>query len=208
VIAAWAVSIDDVYVYLRDEYAACHTLLTREIAALEADPPCPLPRMHLRRGAGAYICGEKSAIIESIEQARIPRLPAVRRAGRIVRPSTLSTTWRRFTGRELLKRRAVVRRPGPSRPQRLRSFSVSGRREPRRPSCAGRHHGARAIDEFAAAAGHELYGYLPGGASGGIYRPRSTMSRSISTRQPHGAFIGSAAVIVRRSTIARDAALN
>jgi len=66
-VAAWAVGIDDVYVYLRDEYAACRVILTREIAALEADPPCPLPRLHLRRGAGAYICGEESAMIESIE---------------------------------------------------------------------------------------------------------------------------------------------
>jgi len=74
-IAAWAVGIDDVYVYLRDEYVACRAILTREIAALLAVPPCPLPRIHLRRGAGAYICGEESAMIESIEGKRgMPRL--------------------------------------------------------------------------------------------------------------------------------------
>ncbi|MDH5245451.1 MAG: NAD(P)H-dependent oxidoreductase subunit E, partial [Betaproteobacteria bacterium] len=69
-IAAWAVGVDDVYVYLRDEYAACRAILTRELAALVAAPPCPLPRIHLRRGAGSYICGEESAMIESIEGKR------------------------------------------------------------------------------------------------------------------------------------------
>src|SRR5580693_8356573 len=64
-IAAWAVGIDEIYVYLRDEYAACRAILTRELDALWRDPPGPLPRIHLRRGAGAYICGEESAMIES-----------------------------------------------------------------------------------------------------------------------------------------------
>jgi formate dehydrogenase len=65
-IAAWAVGIDEIYLYLRDEYAACRAILSAELAALESDPPCPLPHIHLRRGAGAYICGEESAMIESI----------------------------------------------------------------------------------------------------------------------------------------------
>ena len=74
-IAAWAVGIADIYVYLRDEYAACRTILAREIEALQGDPPAPLPRIQLRRGAGAYICGEESAMIESIEGKRgMPRL--------------------------------------------------------------------------------------------------------------------------------------
>ena len=89
-IAAWAVGVDDVYIYLRDEYAACRAILTREIAVLEADPPCPLPRFHLRRGAGAYICGEESAMIESIEGKRgMPRLrpPYVAQVGLFGRPT-------------------------------------------------------------------------------------------------------------------------
>jgi NADH:ubiquinone oxidoreductase subunit E len=64
-IAAWAVGADDIFIYLRDEYAACRAILEREIAALAADPPCALPRIHLRRGAGAYICGEETSLIES-----------------------------------------------------------------------------------------------------------------------------------------------
>ncbi|MGH8247176.1 MAG: NAD(P)H-dependent oxidoreductase subunit E, partial [Gammaproteobacteria bacterium] len=66
-IAAWATGAEAVYIYLRDEYAACREILRNEIAALQADPPCPIPPLHLRRGAGAYICGEESAMIESIE---------------------------------------------------------------------------------------------------------------------------------------------
>src|SRR5690606_3688290 len=69
-VAAWVVEAEDVYIYLRDEYTACYEILKRELAALEADPPCPLPRLHLRRGAGAYICGEETALIESLEGKR------------------------------------------------------------------------------------------------------------------------------------------
>ena len=74
-IAAWAVGIAEIYIYLRDEYHGCRAILEQEIAALQANPPCPLPPIHLRRGAGAYICGEESAMIESIEGKRgEPRL--------------------------------------------------------------------------------------------------------------------------------------
>src|SRR5437667_6270304 len=89
-IAAWAGGIDNIYVYLRDEYSACRALLARELAALAADPPCPLPRIELRRGAGAYICGEESAMIESIEGKRgMPRLrpPYVAQVGLFGRPT-------------------------------------------------------------------------------------------------------------------------
>ncbi|MGH8703212.1 MAG: NAD(P)H-dependent oxidoreductase subunit E, partial [Burkholderiales bacterium] len=75
IIAAWTVQIAEVYIYLRDEYAGCREILERELRALQADPPCPLPPIHLRRGAGAYICGEDSAMIESSEGKRgVPRL--------------------------------------------------------------------------------------------------------------------------------------
>src|SRR5438128_1188030 len=89
-IAAWAVGIDAIYIYLRDEYAGCREILTRELAALAATPPCPLPTIELRRGAGAYICGEESAMIESLEGKRgMPRLrpPYVAQVGLFGRPT-------------------------------------------------------------------------------------------------------------------------
>jgi len=89
-IAAWAVGIDAIYVYLRDEYAGCREILARELSTLTADPPCPLPTIELRRGAGAYICGEESAMIESIEGKRgMPRLrpPYVAQVGLFGRPT-------------------------------------------------------------------------------------------------------------------------
>jgi formate dehydrogenase len=107
-IAAWAVGIDDVYLYLRDEYAGCRAILEREIAALEADPPCPLPRLDLRRGAGAYICGEESAMIESIEgNAGMPRLrpPYVAQVG-LFGGRRSSTTWKRCTGSATFSKKA------------------------------------------------------------------------------------------------------
>ena len=89
-IAAWAVGIAEIYIYLRDEYHGCRAILEREIAALQANPPCPIPPIHLRRGAGAYICGEESAMIESIEGKRgEPRLrpPYVAQVGLFGRPT-------------------------------------------------------------------------------------------------------------------------
>src|SRR6267142_2761022 len=89
-IAAWAVDIAEIYIYLRDEYHGCRAILEKEIAALQADPPCKLPPIHLRRGAGAYICGEESAMIESIEGKRgMPRLrpPYVAQVGLFGRPT-------------------------------------------------------------------------------------------------------------------------
>src|SRR5256712_7599168 len=89
-IAAWAVDIAEIYMYLRDEYHGCRAILEKEIAALQANPPCKLPPIHLRRGAGAYICGEESAMIESIEGKRgMPRLrpPYVAQVGLFSRPT-------------------------------------------------------------------------------------------------------------------------
>jgi len=74
-VAAWCAGVGEIYIYLRDEYAGCRAVLERELARLKKDPPCALPPIHLRRGAGAYICGEESAMIESIEGKRgMPRL--------------------------------------------------------------------------------------------------------------------------------------
>ena len=148
-IAAWAVGIDDIYVYLRDEYAACRAILAREIAALEADPPCsvaahpPAPRrgrLHLRRRVGDDRVDRRQA-------RHAAAASAVRRAGRALRPADA----RAQHGDALLgarhprEGRAVVRRPRPARPQGAALvLGVGPRREARRASRARRHHRARA----------------------------------------------------------------
>jgi len=216
-IAAWAVEIADVYIYLRDEYAGCRAILTREIAALEADPPCPLPRIHLRRGAGAYICGEESAMIESIEGKRgMPRLrpPYVAQVGLFGRPTLEHNMETLFWIRDILEKGAeAFAAHGRRERHGLRSFSVSGRVAKPGVHVAPAGITARElIDEFAGGMlpGHDFYAYLPGGASGGIL-PASLgdVPLDFDTLQPHGCFIGSAAVIVlSRHDRARDAALN
>ncbi len=216
-IAAWAVGAEDVYVYLRDEYAACRALLTRELAALAADPPCALPRVHLRRGAGAYICGEESAMIESIEGKRgMPRLrpPYVAQVGLFGRPTLEHNMETLYWVRDVLEKGAAwFAAQGRHGRKGLRSFSVSGRvRKP------GVHVAPAGITLRELVAehcggmpdGHELYAYLPGGASGGIL-PASLadVPLDFDTLQPHGCFIGSAAIIVlSQHDRARDAALN
>ena len=216
-IAAWAVGIDVIYVYLRDEYAACRELLTREIAALAADPPCKLPAIELRRGAGAYICGEESAMIESIEGKRgMPRLrpPYVAQVGLFGRPTLEHNMETLYWIRDILERGAEwFAGQGRHGRKGLRSFSVSGR--VLRPGVHLAPAGITVrelIDEYCGGMlpGHEFYGYLPGGASGGIL-PASLgdVPLDFDTLQPHGCFIGSAAVIVlSQHDRARDAALN
>ena len=216
-IAAWAVEIADVYIYLRDEYAACRTILTREIAALEADPPCPLPRIHLRRGAGAYICGEESAMIESIEGKRgMPRLrpPYVAQVGLFGRPTLEHNMETLFWIRDILEKGGgAFAAHGRHGRKGLRSFSVSGRVAKPGVHVAPAGITVRElIDEYAGGMlpGHDFYAYLPGGASGGIL-PASLgdVPLDFDTLQPHGCFIGSAAVIVlSQHDRARDAALN
>jgi formate dehydrogenase beta subunit len=216
-IAAWAVGIDDIYVYLRDEYAACRAVLTRELDALRADPPRPLPRIHLRRGAGAYICGEESAMIESIEGKRgMPRLrpPYVAQVGLFGRPTLEHNMETLYWVRDILEKGAEwFAGHGRNGRKGLRSFSVSGRVAKPGVHLAPAGITVRElIDEFCGGMlpGHELYGYLPGGASGGIL-PASldNVPLDFDTLQPHGCFIGSAAVIIlSQHDRARDAALN
>ena len=216
-IAAWAVSIEDIYVYLRDEYHACRALLEREIAALQANPPAALPRIHLRRGAGAYICGEESAMIESIEGKRgMPRLrpPYVAQVGLFGRPTLEHNMETLFWVRDLLEQGAGwFTRHGRHGRKGLRSFSVSGR--VRKPGVHLADAGITVqelIDEYCGGMleGHKFYAYLPGGASGGIL-PASMgdIPLDFDTLQPHGCFIGSAAVIILSDQDrARDAAVN
>ena len=216
-IAAWAVGIDSVYIYLRDEYAACRALLEREIAALRRDPPCALPAIELRRGAGAYICGEESAMIESIEGKRgMPRLrpPYVAQVGLFGRPTLEHNMETLHWVREILEKGgAWFAGHGRHGRKGLRSFSVSGRVKKPGVHLAPAGITARElIDEYCGGMqdGHAFYGYLPGGASGGIL-PASLgdVPLDFDTLQPHGCFIGSAAVIVlSQHDRARDAALN
>src|SRR5579862_6240554 len=216
-IAAWVVGIEDIYVYLRDEYHACREMLEREIAALKADPPAPLPRIHLRRGAGAYICGEESAMIESIEGKRgMPRLrpPYVAQVGLFGRPTLEQNIETLFWIRDIVERGTEwFTNEGRHGRKGLRSFSVSGR--VKKPGVHVAPAGITVkelIAEYCGGMldGHELYAYLPGGASGGIL-PASMgdIPLDFDTLQPYGCFIGSAAVIIlSQHDKARDAAEN
>ncbi|HUP98355.1 MAG TPA: NAD(P)H-dependent oxidoreductase subunit E, partial [Usitatibacter sp.] len=216
-IAAWAVGIDDIFVYLRDEYHACRVMLERELAALQAAPPAKMPRIHLRRGAGAYICGEESAMIESIEGKRgMPRLrpPYVAQVGLFGRPTLEHNMETLLWVRDLLEQGPEwFTRHGRNGRKGLRSFSVSGRvRKPGVHLAPAGITVRELIDEFCGGMlqGHQLYAYLPGGASGGIL-PASmdNIPLDFDTLQPYGCFIGSAAVIVlSQHDRARDAAVN
>jgi formate dehydrogenase len=203
-VAAWTAGIAEVYIYLRDEYAGCRAILEKEIAALKADPPCALPPIHLRRGAGAYICGEESAMIESIEGRRgMPRLrpPYVAQAGLFDRPTLEHNMETLYWVREILEKGAAWF-AGHGRHDRkgLRSYSVSGRIN--KPGVHLAPAGITVnelIAEYCGGMldGHAFYAYLPGGASGGIL-PASMgdIPLDFDTLQPYGCFIGSAAVMI------------
>jgi NADH:ubiquinone oxidoreductase subunit F (NADH-binding)/NADH:ubiquinone oxidoreductase subunit E len=206
-IAAWAVGISGIYIYLRDEYHGCRALLEAELAKLQDNPPVPLPKIELRRGAGAYICGEESAMIESIEGKRgMPRLrpPYVAQVGLFGRPTLEHNFETLYWVRELLERGAPwFASQGRNGRKGLRSFSVSGRvKNPGVKLAPAGITVRQLIDEFCGGMqpGHTFYGYLPGGASGGIL-PASLgdVPLDFDTLQPYGCFIGSAAVIVLSS---------
>jgi len=203
-VAAWASGCAEIYIYLRDEYAGCRAILEKELAALRADPPCALPPLHLRRGAGAYICGEESAMIESIEGKRgIPRLrpPYVAQVGLFGRPTLEHNMETCYWVRDIVDHGAEwFAGHGRHGRKGLRSFSVSGR--VKKPGVHLAPAGITAqelIDEYCGGMldGHRFYGYLPGGASGGIL-PASMgdIPLDFDTLNPYGCFIGSAAVIV------------
>ena len=216
-IAAQVVGVDAVYIYLRDEYHEARHLLTRELAALQADPPCPLPRIELRRGAGAYICGEESAMIESIEGKRgEPRLrpPYIAEVGLFGRPTLEHNFETLYWVRELVEQGAeAFAAQGRHGRKGWRRYSVSGRvRQPGVKLAPAGITLRELVDEYCGgmAEGHTLYAYLPGGASGGILPAHlADVPLDFDTLQPYGCFIGSAAVVVLgQQDRARDAALN
>ena len=216
-IAAQVVGCEAVYIYLRDEYHEARQLLQRELAALQAQPPCALPRIELRRGAGAYICGEESAMIESIEGKRgEPRLrpPYIAEVGLFGRPTLEHNFETLYWVRELLEQGAdSFAAQGRHGRHGLRRFSVSGRvKQPGVKLAPAGITLRELVDEYCGgmAEGHTLYAYLPGGASGGILPARlADLPLDFDTLQPYGCFIGSAAVVVlSEHDKARDAALN
>jgi formate dehydrogenase beta subunit len=204
IVAAWAVGIAEVYVYLRDEYHGCRAILEKEIAALQADPPCPIPPIHLRRGAGAYICGEESAMIESIEGKRgEPRLrpPYVATVGLFGRPTLEHNMETLHWVREILEKGpAWFAGHGRNGRKGLRSFSVSGRvKKPGVHLAPAGITVKQLIEEYCGGMlnGHEFYGYLPGGASGGILpAAMGDIPLDFDTLNQYGCFIGSAAIVI------------
>ena len=216
-IACWAVEADETYIYLRDEYPGVRELLLREIARVEAAGFGAIATIHLRRGAGAYICGEEGAMMESIEGKRgMPRHrpPFPTQVGLFGRPSLIHNVETLHWVRDIVEKGADwFAGHGRNGRKGLRSFSVSGRvKQPGVKLAPAGITIRELIDEFCGgmADGHEFKGYLPGGASGGIL-PASLddVPLDFDTLQEHGCFIGSAAVIVlSHADSARDAALN
>jgi formate dehydrogenase len=216
-IAVQVVGIDAIFIYLRDEYHGCRQLLETELARLKANPPCPLPLIELRRGAGAYICGEESAMIESIEGKRgEPRMrpPYIAQVGLFGRPTLEHNFETLYWVRDILQKGADwFSGFGRHGRKGLRSFSVSGRvKNPGVKLAPAGITIEELINEYCGGMqeGHTFYAYLPGGASGGIL-PASLkdIPLDFDTLQSYGCFIGSAAIIVLgHQDAARDAALN
>lgn len=217
-IAAWAVGIDEIYIYLRDEYAAIREMLEVELVKLKNQPPVPnMPQIYLRRGAGAYICGEESAMIESIEGKRgMPRLrpPFVAQVGLFGRPTLEHNMESLYWVRDIIEKGPeCLTKHGRNGRKGLRSFSVSGRVNKPGVHLAPAGITLRGlIDEYCEGMqeGHTLYGYFPGGASGGIL-PASLaeVPLDFDTLHEYGCFIGSAAIVVfSDKDKAKDLAVN
>lgn len=216
-IAAHVVGIDAIYIYLRDEYHGCRAMLQAELDKLKTNPFFELPHIELRRGAGAYICGEESAMIESIEGKRgEPRMrpPYIAEVGLFGKPTLAHNFETLYWVRDIVQKGpGWFSGYGRNGRKGLRSFSVSGR--VKKPGVKLAPAGitiAELIEEYCGGMqdGHDFYAYLPGGASGGIL-PASLkdIPLDFDTLQPYGCFIGSAAIIVlSHQDSARNAALN
>jgi formate dehydrogenase beta subunit len=203
-IAAWVVEAEEIYVYLRDEYPQCRAILDSEIAAAEKAGLAAQVRIHLRRGAGAYICGEESAMLESLEGKRgLPRQrpPFPAQVGLFGRPTLCNNVETLYWVRDIVERGADwFTAQGRNGRKGLRTFSVSGRvREPGVKRAPAGITARELIDEYCGgmAEGHAFKGYLPGGASGGILpAAMADIPLDFGTLEPLGCFTGSGAVVV------------
>jgi len=220
IIAALTVGCESIYVYLRDEYAGCREILTQEIANLQNNPPSannPLPPIYLRRGAGAYICGEESAMVESIEGKRgMPRLrpPFLAEVGLFGRPTLEHNMESVYWVRDIVEKGPEwFSSHGRHERKGLRSFSISGRvNKPGVHLAPAGITMRELIEEYCEGMqeGHEFYGYFPGGASGGMLpESMADIPMDFDTLNEYGCFIGSAAVIVfSNQDSAKQLALN
>jgi formate dehydrogenase beta subunit len=203
-IGAWAVEAKAVYIYLRDEYPQIREILLREIAKVQMAGLARHTEIHLRRGAGAYICGEESAMLESIEGKRgLPRHkpPFPSQVGLFGRPTLINNVETVFWVRDIVEKGADwFAGHGRNGRKGLRTFSVSGRvKKPGVKLAPAGITVRELIDEFCGgmAEGHTFKGYLPGGASGGILpAAMDNIPLDFGTLEPHGCFIGSAAVVI------------
>jgi formate dehydrogenase len=203
-IAAWIVEAADTYLYVRDEYPELILLLVDELAKVETAGLSKHTQIHLRRGAGAYICGEESAMIESIEGKRgLPRHrpPYVAQVGLFGRPTLEQNVETLFWVRDLVEKGAAwFTAQGRHERKGFRSFSVSGRVKNPGVKLAPAGVTARElIDEFCGgmADGHTFKGYLPGGASGGILpAAMADIPLDFGTLEKYGCFVGSHAVVI------------
>jgi NADH:ubiquinone oxidoreductase subunit F (NADH-binding)/NADH:ubiquinone oxidoreductase subunit E len=212
-IGAHIVEAPDIYIYIRDEYPACREILEREIAKL----PAGGPKLHMRRGAGAYICGEESSLLESIEGKRgLPRHkpPYPFQVGLFGLPTLINNIETLWWVRDIVEKGAEWwKSHGRNDRRGLRSFSVSGRvKNPGMKRAPAGITVRELIDEFCGgmADGHKFHAYLPGGASGGIL-PASMddIPLDFGTLEKYGCFIGSAAVIIlSEQDSVKGAALN
>lgn len=203
-IGAWVIEAPEVYFYIRDEYPEIRLMLIEEIAKAEAAGLSAHTKLHLRRGAGAYICGEESAMIESIEGKRgLPRHrpPYVAQVGLFGRPTLEQNVETLFWVRDIVEKGAEwATSQGRHERKGFRSFSVSGR--VKKPGVVLAPAGVTArelIEEFCGgmADGHTFKAYLPGGASGGILPAKmADIPLDFGTLEPHGCFVGSHAVVI------------
>ncbi|MEW6767950.1 MAG: NADH-ubiquinone oxidoreductase-F iron-sulfur binding region domain-containing protein [Pseudomonadota bacterium] len=214
-IGAYVIEATDVYIYLRDEYPASIEIIKREIAKLPKEKGAPT--LHVRRGAGAYICGEESALLESIEGKRgLPRHkpPYPFQVGLFGLPTLINNVETLWWVRDIVEKGADWwKSQGRNDRHGLRSFSVSGRvKKPGMKLAPAGITVRELIDEFCGgmADGHKFHAYLPGGASGGIL-PASmdNIPLDFGTLEKYGCFIGSAAVVIMSDKDdVKDAALN
>jgi formate dehydrogenase len=203
-IAAWVVEAAEVYIYIRDEYPELRLMLVDEIAKLERAGLDKFTKIHLRRGAGAYICGEESAMIESIEGKRgLPRHrpPYVAQVGLFGQPTLEQNVETLYWIRDIVEKGAAwVTSQGRRERKGFRSFSVSGR--VKKPGVVLAPAGVTVrelIDEYCGGMvdGETFKAYLPGGASGGIL-PASMADEPLDfgTLEKYGCFVGSHAVVI------------